>query len=35
MLASETSLMRLMVLSAFGDRDGARAFNKMIDRLQG
>jgi hypothetical protein len=35
MLASEMSLMRLMVIAALGGGDGAREFNKMIDRLQG
>ncbi len=35
MLASEMSLMRLMVIAALGGGDGARQFNNMIDRLQG
>lgn len=35
MLASEVSLMRLMVLAALSGGDSAREFNKMVDRLQG
>lgn len=35
MLASEMSLMRLMVIAALSGGDSAREFSKMIDRLQG
>lgn len=35
MLASEMSLMRLMVIGVFNGGEAARQFNKALDRLQG
>jgi hypothetical protein len=35
MLASEMSLMRLMLLATLNGKDSARQFDKTIDRLQG
>ena len=35
MLASEMSLMRLMVISVLGAGEATRQFNKAMDRLQG
>jgi hypothetical protein len=35
MLATEMSLMRLMVIAAISGGDAARQFNQSIDRLQG
>lgn len=35
MLASEMSLMRLMVFAVFNGGDSARKFDRIMDRLQG
>jgi hypothetical protein len=35
MLASEMSLMRLMLVASLFGQDATRQFNKTLDRLQG